>query len=308
MDEIPLGVYGLRMTGLPAAADESFVPVDPDAPEVAVEVRLASSLAAAEHCDDSSLVLAVARGQRCEIRRDPAEAILSFLVRPTVEALVHPLLSIVGSAHSRWRGALTLHGGAVVADGLAWAILAHKEGGKSTTLAGLEARGYAVLTDDLVVVHGADVLAGPRSIDLRPDAAAHLGQGASIGIAGGRERHRIVLGRPPARAPLAGVVLLSWSEGGVTGLRQLGVDERLRQLFRHEALPIMGSQPPGLLFQALPLPMYELSRPRLWEAHEPAIDVLAGLMGSASTSTRRARPVAGGSSTATEAWAPARSP
>lgn len=306
MGEIPLGVYGLRISGLPLAAAQAFVPVPSEATEVVVEVLVASSVATLDRCDGDSLVLAYARGARYEIRRHPATATISLPAQPSPEALVHPLLTIVASTHGRWRGALTLHGGAFVLDGRAWAVLAEKDGGKSTTLAGLAGRGLPVLTDDLVVVDGGDVLAGPRSIDLRPDAAEHLGEGEYIGFAGGRHRHRIALGQPPSRVPLAGLAVLTWSDGRELRVRKLSIDERLGTICRHEALSMMGSQPPEALFQAVGLPMYEVSRPRSWAAHDRVVDALVELAGRASPTP--ARPAGAGSTTATSAAAGSRPP
>ena len=282
MAEQPLGVYGLRIVGEDvAAARDAFVAVAPDSPVVGVEVLRASSTRDLEHVTSDELVLAFRGGIRYEIRRDPGAFRLHLPAEVSAHALVHPLLTIAASAHSRWAGRLALHGGAFVVDGRAFCVLAGKMGGKSSLLAGLAARGVPVLTDDLVVVSGTSVLPGPRTVDLRPEAAEVLRMGEDIGMVGARLRQRVALPPPPLTASLAGFVVLEWSDDGDDDVRtrSLSLDERLSALLSHDALPLMGRPPAAALFQAAASPMRVLRRPRAWHRFGETLDALLELVG-----------------------------
>jgi hypothetical protein len=126
--------------------------------------------------------------------------------------LVHPHLAPGAAVLARWLGRETLHAGAVLAGGGAWAMLGDRESGKSSTLDWLAAHGHPVLADDLLVLDGSDVLAGPRCIDLRADAAQRLGAGEPLGVVGTRERWRLRLGPLASSAPLRGWGILDWGD------------------------------------------------------------------------------------------------
>jgi hypothetical protein len=270
-------MYGLRLSGLPPEVDQALVPVAPDAPLVAVEVRLASGRADIDHYDGDTVVLATAGGACHEVRRQPPSATVSVPSPPSPAILAQPLMVITAAAHSRWRDALTLHGGAFASGGRAWAVVADKFGGKSTTMAGLALRGVAVLTDDLVVIDGGHVLPGPRGVDLRPETFERLGVGTLIGTMAGQRRYRLGLPPPPERVPLAGVVALEWSDGPGMKLERMAVEQRLRCLAANEALGLMGPQRPEAVFSVIDLPMYTLSRPRRWWSHDEVVDRLVTL-------------------------------
>jgi hypothetical protein len=274
-------MYGLRLSGLPAPVGEHLVPVEPGAPEVAVELHLGSNPSDNPSddawCSGDTLVLARAGGPRHEVRRSPPSGSISVVAPPTPAVLAQPLLVIIAAAHNRWRGALTLHGAAFEMGGRAWALVAEKEGGKSTIMAGLASRGIGVLTDDLVVVHEGDVLPGPRGVDLRPATAERLGKGVMIGVVAGQPRYRITVPAPPLRVPLAGIVSLCWSRGPGVSIDRLNVEERLRCVAGNEALGVMGPQPVEVVFDVIGLPMYRLSRPRSWDVHEEVLDSLVAL-------------------------------
>src|SRR6202041_3496235 len=91
------------------------------------------------------------------------------------ECLAQPHLASAAAALGIWAGCQALHGGAFVHAGRAWALVGDKGAGKSTALAQLAAAGITVLADDLVICQKGTILAGPRSVDLRPEAALALG-------------------------------------------------------------------------------------------------------------------------------------
>src|SRR5690348_12245158 len=85
----------------------------------------------------------------------------------------------IGLALSQ-QGIFTLHAGAVAVGGIAVVIAGHKGTGKSTLISALNARGHAVLSDDVValdlVTKGQPtVRVGPPNVNLWPDSAIATG-------------------------------------------------------------------------------------------------------------------------------------
>jgi hypothetical protein len=121
------------------------------------------------------------------------------------------------------------------------------------------------VTDDLLVFdrHTRSVFAGPRSIDLREEAARRLGAGADIGMAGARERWRVGLEQIPRGLTLRGWVFLSW--GDDLALDEPTAPRRLELLARQRGVTLPPKDPAALL-DAATLPCLELRRPRDWDA------------------------------------------
>jgi hypothetical protein len=183
------------------------------------------------------------------------------------DELVHPLLSRVSAVLAYWLRRLSLHAGAFLADGNAFALLGGHETGKSSMTAWLARRGHSVLSDDLVVLDGTKALAGPRAVDLRTDYARHQGIVDGLRAVRKNDRLRLSLGPAPAEAPLAGWVKLAW--GDVVELRRLGAGERMRAMFEDRAVLRFPSDAPGLL-RFCSLPAFELRRPRQLDSMEDA--------------------------------------
>ena len=85
----------------------------------------------------------------------------------------------IGLALSQ-QGIFTLHAGAVVVGGVAAVIAGHKGSGKSTLISALNARGHALLSDDVVAVDlvaegQPTVRVGPPNVNLWPDSAIATG-------------------------------------------------------------------------------------------------------------------------------------
>jgi hypothetical protein len=210
------------------------------------------------------------------IERDPARVTFRLPAAPPARDLVHPYLAPAAAVAARWAGRESFHAGAVVAGGGAWAVLGDKESGKSTTLAHLALGGHAVVSDDLLVVDGDHVLAGPRCIDLREGSAALLGAGEPLGVVGVRERWRMPLGPVPARTPLHGWVTLAWDDDvGVDALRGA---ERMLALLPFRSVQVEPTAPQDLVdFGALPV--LRLRRPRRWDALDAARGRLLAMIG-----------------------------
>jgi hypothetical protein len=199
-------------------------------------------------------------------------------VRP--DELVHPYLAPAAAVIARWMGRESMHAGAFAAGGQALGVVGTREAGKSSTLAWLAQAGVDVLCDDMLIVDGDAPVAGPRSIDLRADAAERLGAGEPIGMTGARERWRLRLGPTAGRPLLRGWVFLAWSDR--VDVRALPAVERLPRLAAERGLRLPPARPEALL-ELTSLPAWELSRPRDWASLPEAADRLLALVSARPT-------------------------
>ena len=177
------------------------------------------------------------------------------------DRFLHPMLGYIASVFSHWLGRLVLHGGAFAAGDEGVALLGGRGAGKSSTLAWLAREGAAVVADDVLVLDGLSVFAGPRSIDLWPETARHLGFSEHTDTVRGGHRQRLEM-RPAANElQLRAWVSLAW--GPRTALRPLRPQERysklVEQLHVHEPGRLPG---PEKLLELLALPALELTRPK----------------------------------------------
>lgn len=266
------GAYGFAVTGLGdppelIAAPPSWRPV---AVSQDVRKRPAST---GDALDGARATVTITGSMVAELDRDARSALLVTDARWPAGALVHPFLAAPGMIFAWWDGREAFHGGAFVADnGRAWALLGEKGDGKSTTLAHLASTGTLVVADDLVVVDGAAILAGPRCVDLRPDAAAALGLG-DLPTDARASRARLALCRVAAATPFAGFVHLAW--GDRVALEKVPARERLPRLTRHRSVNWVRA--PEELLPLLARPVYELRRPRDLASLAAAADLLRSL-------------------------------
>jgi len=279
LGRIPQGAYGIRLSGLDGAA-ELLVDVDPEAPAYAVAAEVGTSDAETERVDDREAVLRLRSGGDIRISRD--EGRVRFRVPHPVrpDELVHPYLAPAAAVIARWMGRESMHAGAFTAGGVAVGVVGTREAGKSSTLAWLAAHGVDVLCDDMLIVDGDRPLPGPRSIDLRADAAERLGAGEAIGMTGARERWRLRLGPTDGAATLRGWVFLGW--GDRVEARPLPGPERLARLAAERGLRLPPARPEALL-ELTSLPAWELSRPRDWASLPQAADLLLELASARPT-------------------------
>ena len=184
------------------------------------------------------------------------------------DRVIHPGLAAASVVASLYGGGEALHAGAVCADDGAIALLAERGGGKTTTLGYLASRlGLGVLTDDQLVLRDHLLQAGPRCLDLRPEAADALDLRGSARQVRDAQRWRLRLDDVPLTAPLADLVLLEW--GDDVRVERVPPGERLAFLGRHRTLP--GSAGGRLMpLWLASLPMRRLTRPRGAE-HLPAV-------------------------------------
>ena len=256
------GAYGLRLSGLEEAAD-LLVPVAATAPAWEIGSEVGRPAPDPEFVDDDRAELLLRSGGRILIDR-PAGRV-SFVVPHEVrpDELVHPYLAPAAAVIGRWLGRESVHAGAFAVDGGVWGVVGEREAGKSSTLAWLALAGVDVLCDDMLVVDGRTPFRGPRSIDLRADAAARFEAGEAIGVTGARERWRLRLDQAPDGHTLEGWILLAW--GDRVQVKALGASERLQRLIPQRGVRLEPTRVEALLDLAS-LPAFEVSRPRSWES------------------------------------------
>lgn len=280
-------MYGLALTGpLVSAAGPLFGGVRPDWPPVELAWAPAGDEPVTFLLEGDRARVPMLTGGWVEVDRPAGRATFRRGRRPDAHHLAHPGAAPVGALFARWLGRHAFHGGAVVLGGVAWVLLAAKDGGKSTTLAWLAAQGHEVVADDIVVVDDDGLAyAGPRCIDLRPAAAQYLSGrfGAALPLVLVRDgaRHRLVLPPITPTVPLGGWVLLA--DEARVGVTRLPPADRIAPVAASQALRTPSLRPAALL-ELVRRPVLELRRPRTWEGLKAAGDLLLTLTGEAAGS------------------------
>jgi len=271
-----LGAYGLRIQG--AGGAEALVPASEDWPAVELSVEVGELDADVEHLDDERARIRLRTGGWVEIERDPGRAHFVVPAALTSAELVHPFLAPVATVLSYWHGRESLHGGGIALGGSVWGVVGGRHGGKSSLLAALAARGVDVVSDDVLVVEQGRVFAGPRTVDLREDAAAALGLGDDIGVAGTRRRWRLALRQLDRDLSLGGWVFTEWADE--MELRRLPASETFVRLAGNRSISAP-PRDPSVFLQLSALPAWELRRPRSWSAMPEALELLLEVLGDA---------------------------
>lgn len=270
------GAYGFRIEGLDEAG-QVLMTAPPDWPRLRVAHGEDRERPALEFVSRDRAEVWLADGAWAELDREAGAAKLRGARAVPDSAIVHPYLAPVVLVMARWLGREGFHGGAIVAGGGAWVVLGEKEAGKSTTLARLAERGVPVVSDDVIILDDLTVFAGPRSIDLRPDAARRLGVGESLGRVGNRERWRVPLAPIVPELPLLGWITLEW--GDEISCEPLRGRVRLAALLPHRGVRA-ASLDPAALVRLTELPHLRLRRPRDWGASEDALERLLATISS----------------------------
>lgn len=283
---MPLGAYGLAFDGLDAPG---LLPIE-DGPSVTVRRVPEHGPPPPRRLDADVVVHHLLTGGWLEACRIDATATFHTPHEVSAADLVHPYLAPVGAIWAWWLGRVPFHGGGVVMDGAVWGVLGHKEAGKSTLLATLAEAGYAIATDDTLVVEPSSgdapptVHCGPRAIDLRPASAERFADSRLEPVRGG-ERFRLPVGPVAARLPLAGWLLLV--EADEVAVERIAPADRLTALAPHRALLGMAPDANAWLDVAS-LPVLSLARPRRWDAVPDVVDAVGTVGGAPSDATIRA--------------------
>jgi len=260
------------LTGI-EGAETSLVRADIEWPTFELEVHVAESEAGSEHLDRDIARVRLRTGGWIDIDRTAGRAVFTVPKVLSAEELVHPFLAPVAAVAAHWHGRESLHGGAFAAHNRAWGIIGDRMGGKSSLLAALAQHDIPVISDDVLVVEGLDVFAGPRTVDLRGDAARQLGIGDNIGVAGARERWRLRLPPVQPRLRLSGWIFTVWADADA--LVRLPASQTLVRLLRNRATNVP-PRSPGDFVQLSALPAWELRRPRSWDGLERSVEGLLG--------------------------------
>jgi hypothetical protein len=210
-----------------------------------------------------------------DVDRSASRAVYTTPHPVSDEALVHPYLAPVAAVAAVWLDRQSFHGGAFVVDGGVWGVLGSRGSGKSSTLALLARDGYQIFCDDLIVTDMTTAMAGPRSIDLRTEAANELGVGEDIGVAGTRARWRLRLGAVAPELKIRGWIHLDWSD--TIELVPMRPIERVAALARHGAVNVVGAGQSTALLELSALPTWTLRRPHGWGSAREAMQRLLDL-------------------------------
>jgi hypothetical protein len=270
------GAYGLRLSGLESSR-HLLVPAPPDWPNLALDVEVGDGTAARDRVTDDEAELVLLTGGKVQMKREPMRAVYTVPRPLGADELIHPYLAVAATMAAYWLGRESFHAGAVVVEGGAWALVGDREVGKSSMLGWLSLHGHRVLCDDVLVVMGGSILAGPRAVDLRDDAARALGTGEPLGLVGARKRWRLMLAPVEPVVPLRGWIFLDWADE--ISMHAVRPRDRLIQLSRHRSIRLAPREPTTLISLAA-LPAWELRRPRDWVSLRSAADALLAAIGS----------------------------
>jgi hypothetical protein len=262
MSETLAGAYGFRLSGLDS---EQWLGVT-----------------GAEHWPEVSCVRDSAPGAE-ELRLDVGALVLRVRSDVAHGEFVHPLLGRVASHLALAHGADGIHAGAVAGAAGAWGVLGPKGAGKSTLLASLARVGIPIVTDDVLVFTDGVVTAGPRCIDLRPDAQTH---GVAVAVRPSDPRNRVLLPPIVAEHSLAGLIHLEWS-ATETSTARLDYREALSRL-----LILRGEQGyprnPRKLLDLAALPTLRLRRPRSALGLNASVMLMQRVLGDLAVAPARA--------------------
>jgi hypothetical protein len=255
--------YGFRVLGIDDR-DALAVRDAADWPALSVEQEIdPAAEIPPDHLSDHDGSIGTPAGQLC-LDRAASRVVVRSRQGVAASDLVHPCLWPAAAVFARWRGAETLHaGGFVDAAGGAWAVLGDREAGKSSLLAALALAGHQVVVDDLLVVDGADCYAGPRCIDLRPEAVAGLAVERTTTPVRSTQRRRLALDPSDGRFALRGFAYLDW--GDQVRVESVSPAEHFGLLTRHRRVSHLGADVDHL-FDLAALPALRLRRPLAWEA------------------------------------------
>lgn len=270
----PHGAYGLRLTGL---TSELLVRAEANWPMLEIVRRVGLSTRREDALSEERAAIVLLNGGEALVERHPLRAIFTVPSEIGDAALVHPYLASVAAIAGHWLGHESFHAGGIVMSGKAFGVLGRRQAGKSSLLAWLALHGQTVLSDDIVMTDGSIAFAGPRSIDLRAEAAERLEAGVPLGLVGARERWRLRLDPIEPTARLGGWVFPTW--GPEVRIKRLTAAERLVRIAQHRAVLVPPAEG-GLLLRLAERPAWELQRPKAWETLPDAAAALLEALGA----------------------------
>ena len=265
-----LGAYGLRLSGV-NGIDEFLVDAPADWTPVDLVLRSGAVATREGWTEGRRARFVTLSGGLVELDLDRGEAILTAAHTPRAEEIVHPYLSSIGAMAGYLKAQESFHAGAVEMAGGAWGVVGDREAGKSSTLAAFTVAGFPLVCDDTLVMRAGAALAGPRSIDLRQDAARSLGLGEELGMVGTRERWRLRVGPVEPEVELRGWIFLEW--GDELDVAPLPVPDVLSRLLQQRAVKLPPREP-GAILELASLRGLLLRRPRGLEGLSATIEAI----------------------------------
>lgn len=192
------------------------------------------------------------------------------------EELVHPYLAPIAALIHRWEGRAALHAASLAWLGRGMLLVGEPGQGKTTTAAMAVAEGAELLTDDLSIIRDGRLLAGPRSVDVRPEAAALLGS-TGIRVRGGARERSVLAAQESSNTSLDFVIHLEFASRCSLAATPLAM--RLQMLLPQLYWPTV-PQGAQVLLTLLSVPHYTLQRPRGKAGLLAAIEELRALASS----------------------------
>lgn len=253
------GAYGLEILGALGRHPALRRMVEPRA---SLEIRTRARSDEPGHLGHGHLRMELADDTVLEVATVGAKAYIAWLETDrkfAPDELVHPYLAPIAALIHRWHGTPALHGAVVLKHGIAVALIAEREQGKSTTAAHLLEHEWGVLSDDLVVVEFGSVLPGPLSLDLRPEASKLLRNRRGSPVRRGERLRLLVPDDLPSNPTLTACVHLAF--GRETSLVRMPLQARLEALSKQLYWPSLGAAPIDLLGLSS-IPQFLLTRPR----------------------------------------------
>ena len=275
-ETVPQGAYGLRLEGF---SSPLLNPSSPHWPRATISQKIGRRDLEPVLILDETARLSLEGGGRIDSTRSPLAATITFPRPLDHDELIHPFLTATALVFVHWLGHQPFHGGALLIEGRAWAVLGAKEAGKSTLLAAMALMSTPVMADDLLVIReGHKAMAGSRTIDLRPDVVPYLRSLDGTRLVRQGTRQRLNLEPVPSEVPFAGWVLLKW--GPTTRLRRLPLKEKMKRIFQERSLLGVELARPEAALDLVSLPAYELERERSWETMSDVHTLLRDSLGS----------------------------
>lgn len=262
------GIYGWRIEGI-EPADALLVSLPEGSPRLRVERCRADGwkqYGVPSHVDQ------LVEGGQAALFADQRLAVFDFIDDVPDDEMLHPWLVPSISQLAIRTGRAVLHGGVLATGGRAVAVLGDREAGKSTLMgwAATASPDLSVLADDLVVIEGGVVQAGPRCVDLRHSSVDAL---PSLPTADSRDgtRRRALLPQCDPAAQLAGFVVLGW--GADVSVAPVPVPLRLPALIPHLSAG-HGRQGLDHALSLAQYPVWQVQRPKDISLLQPVLQAL----------------------------------
>jgi len=219
------------------------------------------------------------------------------------EDVAAPLSGLVWGLLCHQRKLLPLHCSSVRHGGRAFAFTGASGSGKSTLVAGFLERGYALCSDDVMVVDTAtgcpETFMAATGLKLCEDAAQRLLQPAeTVRVTTRFGKYRIPLGAPtgPERLEVAALYALKFHEAGPAVIRKISGGEHWQTLY--QSVHGVGLMPrintprvvfPNLATLAEKIEVFSFSRPRDFRRFGDGLDMLERHIQASSEAFARRR-------------------